>query len=798
MRFKDFLSNEKGLVNEKKETEKHAVLAFGRLSPPTTGHEVLVNKVHDIAKKNNASHHLVLSSTQDKNKNPLSPEQKLKHAKRFFPKSNISVATKEHPNFLTQAQKLHQGGATHLHMVAGSDRVDEYHKLLHKYNGTHEGALFNFKHIKVHSAGERDPDAEGTTGMSASKMRKHASEGNFSEFKKGIPKHVPDHHAKELYDHVRKGMNIKETVKLELPLDDLFENVLVEGVHDKGIFKAVFLAGGPGSGKDYVLDNTLQGHGLTEINSDKALEFLMDKKGLDKRMPASEKDVREVVRGRAKGVTELRQRLALLGRNGLIINGTGDDLEKVKKIKSRLEELGYETSMVAVNTSDEISKQRNIERGQRGGRTVPEDIRKSKWESVQNSRPELAKLFGQNYMEFDNSEDLRNASPDIVKAKKEEMLQIFKKVKEFTSTPPKSETSQTWVAKELGKKDTLPVSKKGTSQLPKKESNAYQEAQKMGLTYYGFGRYGKNGTVTHHSVHDKLVADKNINEDFQNLFEQVSLNITADNPEDIIKLLKDITIVSTDEVPDDELDIPVQDTEEDAYSLSDLGSMNLLTLGKRMDVYENTSDKVSVLLNESKTQKEVTLLDKSGKVKVFMLRRAAAEYAHQNNGVVHKGKKGYIVKLKEETNDQFSEESIQTKDCGSRSSETGRITEASGTNGTRGTKCSCEGSCACGTSETGGTKTTSGKKITIGEAKKKYKETIKEIDAGTEIGMSMASSGEAPLRGGITSTRAKNKPFDETIGAGGEMASSIGDGKELELRRQGISLTSFKTKGYAL
>jgi len=166
MKFKEFIQESK---------EVHHVMAFGRMSPPTTGHEVLVNKVKDVAKSVGGNHSVVLSHTQDKNKNPLSSEDKLKHAKRFFPKTNISVSDKEHPNFLTQAAKLHKQGVTHLHMVAGSDRTEEYHKLLHKYNGTHEGALFNFKHIKVHSAGERDPDAEGTAGMSASKMRSHAS-----------------------------------------------------------------------------------------------------------------------------------------------------------------------------------------------------------------------------------------------------------------------------------------------------------------------------------------------------------------------------------------------------------------------------------------------------------------------------------------------------------------------------------------------------------------------------------------------------------------------------------------------
>ena len=491
MKFLDYLEEQK---------EKHAVLAFGRMSPPTTGHEVLVNKVKDVAKTFGGSHHVVLSHTQDKVKNPLAPEQKLKHAQRFFPKTNLSVSTKEEPNFLTQAAKLHKQGVTHLHMVAGSDRTDEYYKLLHKYNGTHKGALFNFKHIKVHSAGERDPDAEGTTGMSASKMRSHAATGSFNKFKQGIPKHVKPEHAKELYNHVRQGMGIKESI-----LDDEFNEMLVEGVHDKGIFKAVFLGGGPGSGKDYVLDKTLSGHGLVEINSDKALEFLMDKNNLDMRMPDNQTAARDVVRGKAKNMTELKQRLALFGRNGLIINGTGDDAEKIAKIKERLESLGYDTSMIMVNTADEVSRQRNVERGQRGGRTVPEEIRKQKWDAVQAARVEYGKMFKDNYAEFDNSEDLRKADPEVAKQKESELMDLYKGVQKFVKQPPKNPSAQSWVASELEKKDTLKIKKSGAEVAPHPASGAAEEARKLGLQYYGFGRYGTNGTVTYRSVHDKLV-----------------------------------------------------------------------------------------------------------------------------------------------------------------------------------------------------------------------------------------------------------------------------------------------------
>ena len=485
MKFRDFLREQK---------EKHAVLAFGRMNPITNGHEKLVNKVKEIADKVGGSHHIVLSHSQDAKKNPLTADQKVKHAKRAFSGTNFTAASKEKPTFFDHAEALHKKGVTHLHMVGGSDRTEEYHRLLHKYNGTHEGARFNFKEIKVHSAGERDPDAEGVTGISASKMREHAKSGDLDSFKKGAPSSMSHAHVKQMFNDVRKGMR-------------LHEEIIREGVHDKGIFKAVFLGGGPGSGKDYVLSKTLDGHGLTEINSDKAFEYLMDKENLDKKMPENEESQRNAVRKRAKNVTELRQRLALHGRNGLIINGTGDDPEKYAKIKEMLEKLGYETSMVMVNTADEVSKERNIERGQRGGRTVPEDIRKEKWESVQAARPMFGKLFRDNYVEFDNSEDLRTAAPEVVEAKTKELDGIFKNMQKFVGKPPKNDLAKGWIATELGKKDTAPIR---TDMKPHADAGTHDDMNTMGLEYYGFGRYGKDGKVTHRSVHGSLVPVEKI------------------------------------------------------------------------------------------------------------------------------------------------------------------------------------------------------------------------------------------------------------------------------------------------
>lgn len=197
-------------VNEAKES--HVVMAFGRMNPPTTGHLALVNKMHEVAKEYHAKHVLVASHSQDAKKNPLSSETKVKHLKRFFPNTHIISSDKETPTFLQHAKKLHDAGHTHLHMIAGSDRVDEYKEKLNHYNGEGEKKLFNFKHITVHSSGERDPDAEGTSGMSASKMREHASNNDYKSFKQGVPSHVTDEHAKELFHDTRRGMKLEEAV----------------------------------------------------------------------------------------------------------------------------------------------------------------------------------------------------------------------------------------------------------------------------------------------------------------------------------------------------------------------------------------------------------------------------------------------------------------------------------------------------------------------------------------------------------------------------------------------------------
>ena len=827
MKFADFLHEQK---------EKHAVLAFGRMNPITVGHEKLVNTVKSIAQKVGGTAHIVVSHSQDSEKNPLSAAQKLKHAKRAFPGVNVSASDKDAPNFLAQAAKLHKQGVTHFHMVGGQDRVDEFHNLLHKYNGVKgPHGKFNFKKIEVHSAGDRDPDAEGVEGMSASKMRSHAKTNNFAQFKKGVPSSMSHEHAFEMFKDVRKGMGLKEDVNTE------FEELISEGVHDKSIFKAVFLAGGPGSGKDYVLDNTLNGHGLVEINSDKALEFLMDKHGLNKTMPATERHRRDLVRGKAKNMTELRQRLALMGRNGLIINGTGDDHEKIGNIKKRLEELGYETAMVMVNTADDVSMKRNIERGQRGGRTVPEEIRKQKWDASQNSRPKYAEMFKDNYLEFDNSEDLRTAAPEVVKSKKEELTNIFKHVQKFTSKPSKNDTSKNWIASELERKDLLKVNKEVEVKEPHESSKASEEAKKRGLTYFGFGRYGTNGKVTFRSVHDRLVEvpkpePKKVNEEINELFtEDLRKWFSKTDPEGGWKRINSkgeaigpcarepgepkpkcmsnekraalskkerasaVAAKRRHDPNPERKGKPINVSNfgkgklSESYSLSDSGALNVLLLGTNID-------EIDLDNFEEEKKKSKYLTDKNGKIKTFMLRSAAAREAHTSNGMVMPYKNGYVIKLNEETeNVKLSEEFIHntiTRNDGflieNTTAEKGRSESRRIKGGVTAYGFAKKHS-YCG-EETSNNEEK--RKITIQEILARKKEKINEsIDKGIEPGVSMAGAGESIGRDMGEKNRKKDGKVTVTNEmTGDETGASIGAQKEDELKKKGISLSTFKSK----
>lgn len=185
---------------------KKAVLAFGRLNPPTIGHAKLV----DAITSQDGDHYLFLSQTQKPKTDPLDFATKMKLAKQFFPGINIGHQAVRTP--IQALEKLQSLGYTDIVFIAGSDRVDSFQKLFDTYNGQPDKAgnvPFKFNSIKVVSAGERDPDADGAEGMSASKMRAAAAAGDLESFAQGAPDKKL---AKTMYDAVRKGMGVKDEV----------------------------------------------------------------------------------------------------------------------------------------------------------------------------------------------------------------------------------------------------------------------------------------------------------------------------------------------------------------------------------------------------------------------------------------------------------------------------------------------------------------------------------------------------------------------------------------------------------
>ena len=192
------------------EEERTVYFTFGRMNPPTIGHEKLMTKLSEKSGKN--PYRVYLSHSQDAKKNPLTFNEKVKYARKMFPKharqimSDMRVKT-----VFDAATKLYNEGFKKVSMVVGSDRINEFNALLNKYNGKKgRHGFYNFESINVVSAGERDPDADGAKGMSASKMRQAVMEKDFTSFSQGLPRSVSNSEAKKLYNSVRSGMGLKE------------------------------------------------------------------------------------------------------------------------------------------------------------------------------------------------------------------------------------------------------------------------------------------------------------------------------------------------------------------------------------------------------------------------------------------------------------------------------------------------------------------------------------------------------------------------------------------------------------
>jgi len=208
--------------------QKTVVFSFGRFNPPTTGHQKLLQKIVQTAKQLGGQPKLFVSYSQESKKNPLTAKQKIAYIKKMFPKEVRPLELKDNSSIKTAidvAVELH-GKYDKLVMVVGSDRVNDFKTLLNKYNGVEsKHGLYKYKDIQIVSAGERDPDAEGASGMSASKMRAAAVSGDYDSFALGMPDTFKD--GQRLYKDIRLAMNIKEQLKPFKPVAEMNSNEFV-------------------------------------------------------------------------------------------------------------------------------------------------------------------------------------------------------------------------------------------------------------------------------------------------------------------------------------------------------------------------------------------------------------------------------------------------------------------------------------------------------------------------------------------------------------------------------------------
>jgi hypothetical protein len=280
----------------------HAVIAWGRFNPPTEeGHGKLVKAVQAHAEKVGGQHYIFPTHTQDKKKNPMTHADKVGAMRSLFPDANV-VSHGKVKTVIDAMKHLEKKGHKEVTLVAGSDRVPEYQKLLHTYRSKEFPGI---KKVHVVSAGNRDPDAEGAEGMSASKLRGLVASGKKKEFVKH-------------YSDPKLGAHIHDKVKAGMQM---------ESVNPVGIF----LLGGPGSGKDYVLKNIFSRFDLTEVQSD------------------------QILNGAAAELYE--------GKQNIVINGALDE-EKILIIRSILEGYDFVIDYVHVGVTNKVSRLRNEQREQ--------------------------------------------------------------------------------------------------------------------------------------------------------------------------------------------------------------------------------------------------------------------------------------------------------------------------------------------------------------------------------------------------------------------------------------------------
>ena len=220
-----------------------------------------------------------------------------------------------------------------------------------------------------------------------------------------------------------------------------FQKYITEGVYDPNIFKAFFLAGGPGSGKSWVSERTLSGMGLKVINSDNAFARALEKEKMSLNMATQDaKEIarRDEIRAKAKKLTGVQLRMALEGRLGLILDSTARDVTRIEQEANTLKHLGYDVHMVFVNTSLEVALKRN----QMRARKVPDAIVMTNHRQVQNNIGKLQRIFGtSNFIVVDNNKVAEDVNPTVHKA-----------IRRMVNRKPTSYQAVSWIKRELQKK----------------------------------------------------------------------------------------------------------------------------------------------------------------------------------------------------------------------------------------------------------------------------------------------------------------------------------------------------------
>jgi len=411
--------------------DKGAVFTFGRFNPPTTGHEKLVKKL--ASQKSFGDVLLFSSHSNDPVKNPLSHKDKIKYLKAFFGRQ-VNVIDADVKQIFQILTFLHDKKYTKIRMVVGSDRVKEFDNIINKYNsvkGRH--GFYKFDEIQVVSAGERDPDMDDVSGMSASKMRAFAEKGDFESFKDGVPK-TGKRLAEKLYKDIRKGMGIAEGTLPHYMMEDL----ITEGVYDPGTFKAVFFSGGPGSGKSTVVDKlSLKALGLKLVNTDKAFENGLKKAGMTLDLRGADFTKVDPIRARAKAITGKNMDRYIEGRLGMIFDTTSANLTKVKAYKDMLDKLGYESKMIFVNASLDNAQKRN----QMRPRKLPQEIVKQDWDKAQKNARDLHKIFGKDFVEIANDDDFKTLE--------RKATSLYSKLMGWTTKFPSNKPALKWKEQEL-------------------------------------------------------------------------------------------------------------------------------------------------------------------------------------------------------------------------------------------------------------------------------------------------------------------------------------------------------------